>query len=307
VNGVNRDIGIRPASADREFDPSTGYGRAPENTMNKSIHAILLTLAACGGGGKTTDSAEGSTTTPQTTTDASTGPGNTTTVTSSGSSTAGSVSESDSDATTTVTTGTPGTSTSSTTDPTPGTTTSGGGTTSDETTTKGEETKGEETKGEETKGEETGDVCVDQEGSCAKGELCCPGLQCCAGVPVPPGKEFCSDMCPISDRNAKTEIRPVDASEILGRVVGLEISTWQYRKDGPEVRHLGPMAQDFKQAFGLWDTDRMIFPLDASGVSLAAIQALHRRVVDTERENEDLRARLDRLETELIDLRRERR
>lgn len=270
--------------------------------MNKSIHAIFLTLVACGPGDKTTDSAEGSTSTPQTTTDASTGPGNTTTVTSSGSSTAGSVSESDSDATTTVTSGTPGTSTStstSTSEPMPGTTTSGGGTTSDETTTKGEETKGEETTGE------TGDVCIDKEGSCAKGELCCPGLECCVGIPVPRGKEFCSDICPISDRNVKTEIRPVDASDILGRVVGLEISTWQYKKDSPEVRHLGPMAQDFKQAFGLWDTDRMIFPLDASGVSLAAIQALHRRVVDAEAENEDLRSRLDRLEAEVVDLRRE--
>jgi hypothetical protein len=276
--------------------------------MNKSIHAIFLGLVACSPGGKTTDSAEGSTSTPQTTTDASTGPGDTTTVTSSGSSTAGSVSDSDSDATTTVTSGTPGTSTStSTSEPMPGTTTSGGGTTSDGTTSDETTTKGEETKGEETKGEETGDVCVDQQGSCAKGELCCPGLECCAGVPIPPGEEFCSDNCPISDRNLKTEIRPVDASEILGRVVGLEISTWQYKKDGPEVRHLGPMAQDFKSAFGLWDTDRMIFPLDAAGVSLAAIQALHRRVVDAEAENEDLRARLDRLEAEMVDLRRERR
>ena len=275
--------------------------------MSKSIHAIFLTLVACGGGGKTTDSAEGSTSTPQTTSDTSTGSGNSTTVTSSGSSTAGSVSASDSEATTTVTSGAPDTSTStssSTTEPPPGTTTSGGGTTSDETTTKGEETtKGETT----TKGEETGNVCVDQQGSCALGELCCPGLDCCAGIPVPPGKEFCSDNCPISDRNVKTAIRPVDASEILGRVVGLEISTWQYKKDGPEVRHLGPMAQDFKAAFGLWDTDRMIFPLDASGVSLAAIQALHRRVVDAEAMNEDLRARLDRLEAELVEVRRERR
>ena len=119
-------------------------------------------------------------------------------------------------------------------------------------------------------------------------------------MPVPEGKEFCSDNCPISDRNLKTDIAAIDADDVLRRVAALPISSWRYRKDGPEVRHLGPMAQDFRAAFGLWDTGRMIFPLDASGVSLAAIQALHRRIVAAEAENEDLRARLERLEARLV-------
>jgi len=127
-------------------------------------------------------------------------------------------------------------------------------------------------------------------------------LDCCAGVPVPPGQEFCSDNCPISDRAAKTDLRAVDPDDILARVVALGITSWRYRKDAADVRHLGPMAQDFKAAFGLWDTDRMIFPLDASGVSLAAIQGLHRRVVAAEAENDALRARLDRLERRLAAL-----
>nr|WP_263429597.1 tail fiber domain-containing protein [Nannocystis pusilla] len=103
----------------------------------------------------------------------------------------------------------------------------------------------------------------------------------------------------MSDRNAKTDLRAVDPGDILARVVALDITTWRYRKDAADVRHLGPMAQDFKAAFGLWDTDRMIFPLDAAGVSLAAIQGLHRRVVAAEAENDALRARLDRLERRL--------
>jgi predicted nucleic acid-binding Zn ribbon protein len=127
-------------------------------------------------------------------------------------------------------------------------------------------------------------------------------LDCCAGVPVPAGEEFCSDNCPMSDRNAKTDLRAVDPGAILARVVALDITTWRYRKDAADVRHLGPMAQDFKAAFGLWDTDRMIFPLDAAGVSLAAIQGLHRRLVAAEAENDELRARLDRLERRLAAL-----
>lgn len=79
-------------------------------------------------------------------------------------------------------------------------------------------------------------------------------------------------------------------------MVELPVATWHYRADPPEVRHLGPMAQDFRAAFGLWDTDTKIFPLDASGVSLAAIQGLHARVVAAEAENAELRARLERLE-----------
>ncbi|MBZ5711130.1 tail fiber domain-containing protein [Nannocystis pusilla] len=144
-----------------------------------------------------------------------------------------------------------------------------------------------------------GGACSKQGEPCDDGQACCAMLHCCAGVPVPPGEEFCSDNCPMSDRNAKTDLRAVDPGDILARVVALDITTWRYRKDAADVRHLGPMAQDFKAAFGLWDTDRMIFPLDAAGVSLAAIQGLHRRVVAAEAENDALRARLDRLERRL--------
>jgi hypothetical protein len=118
-------------------------------------------------------------------------------------------------------------------------------------------------------------------------------------VPVPKGQEFCAIECPKSDRNLKTDVAAIDPAQVLAKIVALPISSWRYRKDGPEVRHIGPMAQDFHAAFGLWNSDTMIFPLDASGVSMAAIQALHARVVAAEAENEELRARLERLERRL--------
>jgi len=250
-----------------------------------TLLTMLLTVA-CGGGGKTSDS-DGSSSGASASTGAATSESTGQPATSSAGSTGGSGSGSDS-----ASTGAPG-STGDTT--TVGTTTVG--TTTVGTTTVGTTTAGTTTdSGGDSSG---GDLCVPQQGSCANGELCCEGLECCAGIPVPPGKEFCSNMCPISDRNLKTEFAAIDPAEVLRRVVALPLSTWRYRKDEPQVRHLGPMAQDFHAAFGLWDSDTMIFPLDASGVSMAAIQGLHARLLAAEAENEDLRARLDRLEQRL--------
>lgn len=185
-------------------------------------------------------------------------------------------------------------SSGSTTAPTTATTapTTGSGTSEPSTST----STSTGTTGDSSSGATTEVVCGAQGKSCAMGEPCCLGLDCCAGVPVPRGMEFCSNECPISDRNRKTDLAAIDPADILDRVVALPISTWRYREDAPDVRHLGPMAQDFRAAFGLWDRDTMIFPLDATGVSMAAIQALHARLLAAEAENEDLRARLANIE-----------
>jgi len=38
----------------------------------------------------------------------------------------------------------------------------------------------------------------------------------------------------------------VSGYEILRKLVELPISTWRYNDEEPHIRHLGPMAQDFK-------------------------------------------------------------
>ena len=78
-------------------------------------------------------------------------------------------------------------------------------------------------------------------------------------------------------------------AEVLERLVEMPVQLWSYGWDEPTVRHLGPMAQDFAAAFGLGDTDRQIFLLDATGVCMAAIQAMHERVVALEAELADLK------------------
>ena len=76
-----------------------------------------------------------------------------------------------------------------------------------------------------------------------------------------------------SDVNSKQDIQALDQKAILDKVMDLDISEWRY-KDDPESKHIGPMAQDFYQAFELGHTNKGISTLDSSGVALAAIQAL---------------------------------
>ena len=84
----------------------------------------------------------------------------------------------------------------------------------------------------------------------------------------------------LSDRNAKTHIRPVDSKDILIRVARLPVATWDF-KTSLTQHHLGPMAQDFHAAFGLGgDDDTHINLGDLAGVSLAAIQELSKQLSD---------------------------
>ncbi len=79
-------------------------------------------------------------------------------------------------------------------------------------------------------------------------------------------------------------------------MAALPLSTWRYTKDASSVRHLGPMAQDFHDAFGLGDTDTAYHSIDAHGVSLASIKALYQLMQEQE-------ARLRKLEAENAALR----
>ncbi len=153
---------------------------------------------------------------------------------------------------------------------------------------------------------QTGATCCGQ-ACCAAGELCCEadgpvsgGAPSCF-LPTrdqPTCPQGCAPLC-VSDRNQKKNIEPADTSAILDQVSRLPISLWSYRDEPDAVRHLGPMAQDFRARFGLGNDDRTFFSVDAHGVALAAIQALDRRLTEQqqrieklERENRELARRL---------------
>lgn len=98
-----------------------------------------------------------------------------------------------------------------------------------------------------------------------------------------------------SDRQMKENFLPVDQQEILTQIAKLPIQTWNY-KHQPQCRHIGPMAQDFTSAFGVGDSDQQIHPVDANGVTLAAIQALYKLLQEKDAQIAALRADLAALQ-----------
>lgn len=114
----------------------------------------------------------------------------------------------------------------------------------------------------------------------------------------------------VSDRNRKENFLFVDGEDVLARLRNVPVSNWNYRTQESEIRHMGPMAQDFYAAFGLGENELMINSVDIDGVNMAAVQALTARTDALRAENEslkqenaaqaaeiaDLRARMERLE-----------
>jgi hypothetical protein len=106
-----------------------------------------------------------------------------------------------------------------------------------------------------------------------------------------------------SDVGRKENFAPVGGDEILSKIGELTVSTWNYQSDGDAIRHMGPMAQDFYQLFGLGSDQEHIAPLDANGVALVGIQELYQlaqaqqaRIEQLEADNQALEGRLDALE-----------
>jgi hypothetical protein len=99
-----------------------------------------------------------------------------------------------------------------------------------------------------------------------------------------------------SDRRKKHLFEPVSGEDVLSRLRQVPFTRWSYKADAAGVRHLGPMAQDFRKAFGLGQDSTSIGTVDADGVALAGVQALDTRTLALQAENAQLRARLDALE-----------
>jgi len=106
-----------------------------------------------------------------------------------------------------------------------------------------------------------------------------------------------------SDVNRKHLFENVEGEDVLLKLRNLPITTWSYKAESEEVRHMGPTSQDFRAVFGLGSDEKSIGTVDADGVSLAGVKALEartslqaERIDQLERENAELRARLERLE-----------
>ena len=110
-----------------------------------------------------------------------------------------------------------------------------------------------------------------------------------AGVELKSGNSSWSSL---SDRASKHNFRRVSAQTVLRRLDRIPITRWSYKAQRPSIRHIGPMAQDFRAAFGLGEDNRHIDTIDSDGVALAAIQGLYRQNKALQRQNRGLRAQL---------------
>jgi len=107
----------------------------------------------------------------------------------------------------------------------------------------------------------------------------------------------------VSDRNAKKNFQPVNTEAVLAKLVAIPIQQWNYKweKDG-DVPNIGPMAQDFKQAFFPGRDDKGISTLEFDGVELAAIQGLNQKL---ETGSQNSAVRIQKLETENAELKQQ--
>ena len=105
-----------------------------------------------------------------------------------------------------------------------------------------------------------------------------------------------------SDRTQKENFQPVDGEEVLEKIRGFELSSWNFIGHDPkEVRHYGPMAQDFFAAFGhdgvgQIGTDTTINSGDLAGILMIAVQALEKRTAELKQKEAQMAVLESRLE-----------
>jgi hypothetical protein len=115
-----------------------------------------------------------------------------------------------------------------------------------------------------------------------------------AGVTLAPGATAWGVL---SDRNMKKNIAPLDPLSVLKKLAEVPVNQWNYKWETDDsVRHIGPMAQDFKKAFYPGRDDKTITTLEFDGVELAAIKGLNTKV---EEQDASLKAQISEQEQQL--------
>ena len=103
----------------------------------------------------------------------------------------------------------------------------------------------------------------------------------------------------VSDREAKENFVPVDRRLVLEQLSHIPITTWNYKAQRDEIRHIGPVAQDFSAAFEVGEDERYISTVDVDGVALAAIQGLYELLQEKQAQIAQLTDRLAALEKQV--------
>jgi len=105
-----------------------------------------------------------------------------------------------------------------------------------------------------------------------------------------------------SSREFKDNFVSIDGNMLLSRISNMPIMSWKYKNTNE--RHVGPVAEDFVQAFDVGAIcendgkrdDKYLAAGDVAGVALAGVQALLEKINQLERRNAELERRLTELE-----------
>jgi hypothetical protein len=99
-----------------------------------------------------------------------------------------------------------------------------------------------------------------------------------------------------SDKTQKENFKPVDGEEVLRKIRGFLLTSWNFIGHDPkEFRHYGPMAQDFFAAFGhdgvgKIGTETTINSGDIAGILMIAVHALEKRTTELKETKAELAA-----------------
>ena len=107
----------------------------------------------------------------------------------------------------------------------------------------------------------------------------------------------------MSDRNIKANFARVNRNQILDSLLTLSVETWNYKTQSTDIRHIGPMAQDFAGAFGVGEDDKHINMIDAFGVTLASIQALNEKIEQRDAKIRELEKKISSLRSRVFERR----
>jgi hypothetical protein len=115
-----------------------------------------------------------------------------------------------------------------------------------------------------------------------------------------------------SSRTTKENFLNISGEDVLTKLRNVPVSSWNYISEGKQVRHIGPMAEDFFLAFNLGTGSTSIGVQDLGGVNLAATKALDERTIELQQktaaleqktaEVEQLRNRVNVLEERLANI-----
>lgn len=101
----------------------------------------------------------------------------------------------------------------------------------------------------------------------------------------------------VSAINTKSNITQLNKLDILNKINNLSVARWNY-KDAADEYHIGPMAEEFYEAFNVGTNNKHISTVDPSGVALVGIQALYEIIKSKETEINTLKVAVNTLKSD---------